>query len=372
MAVSLGSRTVLLVLLVVAIVLLAAITAPFARALFLAAVLAGALSPAYERLTRRVRGRRNLAAAITTVLLVLVVVIPLATIAALALKEALDGVAFVRDTLRSEGVHGLVERLPAPLRSLGERVVAEMPQAQGDIEDIAASRGGQAAAAVGVAVQMTSTVLLQMAMMLIAFYFLLIDGKKLVRWIDDVLPLRHVQFVEILNEFRRVSVAVLVSSLATSGVQAAAAFVGYVIVKVPNALFFALLTFFVGLIPAVGAASVVLATAVLMLLSGHPGAAAFLAAYGVVVVGLVDNIVKPYLIKGEVELHGAVVFFSLLGGLAFFGAVGLVAGPLIVSFFLTVLKLMRRELGPPADKPPEVKPAEGHVGPGSGRVIAPG
>ena len=369
-----GARTILIVLLVIAVGLLFAITAPFGRALFLAAVLAGAISPLYERLTHKLRGRRNLAAAIATLLLVLVVVIPIATVAGLAIKEALDGAAFVRDTLKSEGVAGLVERLPGPLQSLGERVVAEMPQAQSDIEDIASTRGGQAAAAVGAAMQTTSTLLLQTAMMLIAFFFFLVDGKKLIRWVDHTLPLKHVQLVELLGEFRRVSVAVLVSSLATAGVQATAAFIGYMIVRVPNALFFALLTFFIGLIPAVGAAVVVLAVALLMLLSGHPGAAIFLAIYGVVVVGLVDNIVKPLLIKGEVELHGAVVFFSLLGGLAVFGAVGLIAGPAIVSFFLTVVKLVRRELGQPTviEKPTEVK-ADRHATPhGSGRVVAPG
>jgi predicted PurR-regulated permease PerM len=55
-------------------------------------------------------------------------------------------------------------------------------------------------------------------------------------------------------------------------------------------------------------------------------------------------VAKPYLIRGDVELHGAVVFFSLLGGLAYFGAVGLLAGPLIVSFFLAVMRMWRDEL----------------------------
>ena len=87
-----------------------------------------------------------------------------------------------------------------------------------------------------------------------------------------------------------------------------------------------------------------------MFLSGQPGAALFLAIWGILVVGLTDNVVKPYLIRGGIELHGAVVFFSLLGGLAYFGPVGLLAGPLIVSFFLAVVHMWKAELDAADDR----------------------
>ena len=64
--------------------------------------------------------------------------------------------------------------------------------------------------------------------------------------------------------------------------------------------------------------------------------------------GLTDNVVKPYLIRGGLEMHGAVVFFSLLGGISYFGAVGLIAGPLVVSFFLAVLRMWDRDEEAPA------------------------
>jgi predicted PurR-regulated permease PerM len=63
-------------------------------------------------------------------------------------------------------------------------------------------------------------------------------------------------------------------------------------------------------------------------------------------VGLIDNVIKPLFIKGGIELHGAVVFFSLIGGLAAFGGVGLLAGPLTVAFFLAAIRMGQRELGP--------------------------
>jgi predicted PurR-regulated permease PerM len=76
------------------------------------------------------------------------------------------------------------------------------------------------------------------------------------------------------------------------------------------------------------------------------------------VVGLIDNVVKPLFIKGGVELHGAVVFFSLIGGLAAFGTIGIIAGPLIVAFFLAVVRMGQRDLADPSptSNPPATTP----------------
>jgi predicted PurR-regulated permease PerM len=71
--------------------------------------------------------------------------------------------------------------------------------------------------------------------------------------------------------------------------------------------------------------------------------AAFLAVWGLVVVGLIDNVAKPFLIKGDVEMGGAVVFFALIGGIAAFGMIGLVVGPLAVAIFLALLRMYRRD-----------------------------
>ena len=75
---------------------------------------------------------------------------------------------------------------------------------------------------------------------------------------------------------------------------------------------------------------------VVLFIQGRIGWAIFMVAWALLVVGLIDNVVKPLLIKGGVEMHGVVVFFALLGGLAAFGAVGLIAGPLVVAFFIAI------------------------------------
>ena len=343
-----AARWTLLVLTIIALALLALIIQPFAAALFIAAVIAGAISPWYERLAARLKGRRQIAAGLTTAGILLIVVLPLASISVVLANEVAAGANYVRTTLRSEGVQGLVNDLPRPLRALAQKVMSRLPQDQGDLQDLTQKQSGRAAAAVGGVLSATWDVVIQLVMMLIAFFFFLVDGPQLVDWFEDVMPLGRGQTRRLLAEFRQVSVAVIVSSVATAAIQAAVALVGYLIARVPNPFFFAIVTLIVALVPAVGAGSVVLAAAVIMYLGGHSYAALFLVLWGILAVGLIDNVVKPFLIRGGIELHGAVVFFALLGGLAYFGPVGLVAGPLVVSFFLAVIRMWDRDDAEPA------------------------
>jgi len=338
-----AARRFLLVLLLAALLLVGAVVWPLASALFLAAVLAVVLAPLQARLAKWLRGRPNLAAGIQVLAVLLLLVGPLLAMSAIVMREATDGARFILDTVRSEGMSGLVQRLPAPLADYATRALGQLGHISKTIEEQVNAQGARAASVVGAALLATGSLLFELAMMAIALFFLLVGGNELVAWIDDVTPLRRGQTRELLAEFKKVSYAVIVSSLISAGVQAAAALAGYLIASVPHPVFFAGVTFFFALIPVIGAAAVCLFAALILLVTGHPYMAMFLAAWGVLVVGLVDNVVKPYLIKGETEMHGAVVFFALLGGLGAFGVIGLLIGPLAVAMLLSLLRMYRRD-----------------------------
>jgi predicted PurR-regulated permease PerM len=335
-----------LVVLITATVLLCLVIRPMASALFLAAVLAGALWPLQQGLTRRVRGRRGIAAGVLVLGVVIAIVGPVVSMSAFVVKEGADGVKFVSQTVRSEGVSGLIERLPESLQKITRPVLDQIPRAPGTegdqgLEKQVTGQGSRAAAAVGAAVAATGSLLFQATLMVIALFFMLVQGKELVTWLDGTLPLKRGQTQELLIDFKKVSYSVLVSSLATAAVQALAAMIGYFIARVPHPIFFAAVTFFVAFIPAIGAASVCLLAALILLVTGHPYMALFLSIWGVLVVGLVDNVVKPWLIKSGMQMNGAIVFFALIGGLGAFGTVGLLMGPMIVSLFLALLRMYR-------------------------------
>ncbi len=339
------SRWFLVALMAVALALTAAVARPFFTAFFVAAVLAAALAAPMRRVTRLLGGRRRLAALFMTGTVVVAVLGPVGALGAVLVKDVVEAIGWVRQALQSEGIAGLVGRLPAALQGPAQRALAEVPHGAQEIQDFVTSQAGRAASAVGAVLGTTGSLLLQTVLMLIAFFFLLVDGATLVEWVKEAIPLKRGQAAELLEEFRRVTVAVIVSTFATAAVQTLAAFLGYLVARVPNATFFALVTFLLALVPAVGATVVVVALALLQFFTGHRAGGIFLAVWGLGVVGLMDNVVKPLFMKGGMEIHGAVVFFALIGGIAAFGPVGLVAGPLAVSFLIAVVRMYRRDYG---------------------------
>lgn len=348
------ARRAFIVLMAGAIVLLGFVIEPLAAALSLAAALAAVLWPLQQALTQRFRYRSGLASGLLVLGVVLAFIGPIVAISAFAVNEASQGIQYVTGTVRSEGVAGLIERMPSPLREIAGDLVQRLPQTPGSnmeqrVERQVNAQGGKAAQAVGAVVAATGSFFFEAAMMLIAAFFLLVHGDALVHWLDHVSPLARGQTRELLREFKKVSYSVIASSIVTAGVQATAALIGYAIAGVRHPVFFGAVTFFVAFIPAIGAGGVCLTAAALLLLTGQPYAALFLALWGVFVVGLADNIVKPYLLKKGMELHGAIVFFSLIGGLLAFGAAGLLIGPLIVALFLALLRIYHRDFG--ADRP---------------------
>ena len=347
------ARRLFLALLLATTAALLLVIRPLATPLFFAAVLAGVIWPLQVRLSRLLRGRRAISAGVWTLAVVVLLITPLVYLSAFVVTEVTQGVRFVRTTLQSEGFAGLVERLPAPagrvVRFVQDRLPAEGLGLEQLFQEQVTAQGGRAAAVVGGAVAATGSLLFQVTLALVAFFFLLLQGQQMVLWLDETLPLKPKQTQELLREFKTVSYSVLVSSVITAAVQAAVAFIGYLISRVPHPLFFATVTFFIAFIPALGAAFVCLVAALLLLVTGHPYAALFLALWAIFAVGLIDNVIKPLLIRQGMNMNGAVVFFALIGGLGAFGTVGLLLGPLVVALFLAMLRMYRRDF---LDVPP--------------------
>jgi predicted PurR-regulated permease PerM len=339
------AHAVLVILAIFALALLVVIAQPFATPLFVAAVLAGALSPWTSWLARLLRGRRKVAAGLVTSFVLVAAIGPLSALGAVLVPQIVSGVGWVRTALQSGGVAGIIQRAPGPLRPLLEHVMQAIPASMEAVQQVVSAQGSRAATVLGNLLSATGTLLFQTVMTLIALFFLLLDGPALVGWLNEAIPLKRGQVSELLHEFRRVTVAVLLSVLATAGVQSLLALAGYIVAGVPNAVFFFVTTFVLGLVPFVGATIVVVAVGALRMLTGHLGSGVFLIIWGLAVVGTIDNVLKPLFIRGGVPIHGAVIFFALIGGLLVFGPVGFLVGPLSVAFLVAVVRMYRRDWG---------------------------
>ena len=344
-----SARRFFFLLLAGAALLLGLVVRPLATALLLAMVLAVVVWPVHRRLAACLGSRPRLSASVVVFGVVLLLVAPLAALSAFLVEEGSQGLKFVADLVRSERMTTLLDKLPGPLEKWAAEALAAVPEHweprnlhRRSAEEVTAV-GEKTAAAVGVAARATGSVIFQGTMMLIALYFLLLHGDELLTWLDGVLPLPHRQTRELLAEFKAVSYAVVVSTVVTAAVQTVAALIGLFIARVPYPLFFAALTFFAAFVPTVGAAAVSLLAALILFTTGHPYMALFLALWGLVVVGLVDNLVKPMLIRSGMRMSGGLVFFALVGGLASFGTAGLLIGPLVIAFFLALVRIYQRD-----------------------------
>ena len=342
------ARRFFVLLLSGATLLLAVVVRPLASALLVAAVLAGVMEPLHAMLAARLRGRPALAAGILVSSVVVVLVGPIVALAAFLLREGNDALTFLSTTMRSEGVTHLLTKLPDSLEKVATEALARLLDVHQMVERQMGAQGGKAVATVWAALSATGSLLYGAAMMLIALYFLLVQGGELVSWLDDALPLRPGHTRELLAEFKKVSFSVIVSTVISSGVQALVALIGYLICRVPHPVFFAALTFFMAFVPALGATSVCLLAAATLFVTGHPYLGLILAIWGIAVVGLVDNIIKPLLIKAGMEMRSAVVFFALIGGLGAFGPIGLIIGPMVVALFLALVRIYRRDFRVPS------------------------
>jgi len=329
--------------LVASLVLLAAVLLPLWQALLFAAILGSVLWPLQKRLQVRLWNRRYLAAMILTVGVVVLILTPLTIIGIIAVRQAIETTGWIRGAFARGGVHELLRPLPDNIEHWLSGVFDKVPS-QIKVLPQPAEAGRWFADQLQNVVSTVSAFAFDLAMMLIALFFLLADGPGLVDWLKRVSPLGPPRTQELLKEFRTVSRSVIGANFVTGLLQAAVATVGYTIANVPQPLFFGLLTLLTSFIPSVGTSMVSLPLAALLLLMGHPWAALFLAVWALVLVGTVDNLVRPLLIKGDLDVHGALVFFSIIGGISVFGLVGVVVGPMALTLTLTMIRFYRRDV----------------------------
>ncbi len=330
-------------LLTVSIVLVIATLAYLWEAMLIAAVLAGSFSSAHDRVASKLKNRRYLSSALFTVAVVILIVAPIATVLIVAISESISAVEFVRDTLEQGGSRELVRQLPDSMQSGVRYALNFLSKRASSISRELSAGGLFAVSLVSDALSRTGTILFDTTMMLIALNYFLADGHRLIAWIQEASPLKNRQTAELLREFHRTSRSALGSMTATAALQAGVATVGYGVAGIPQPFFFGLLTFLAAFIPSIGTALIAVPLSGLLILVGNTGWGIFLMAYSVVVVGLIDNLAKPLLMRDGMRIHGAIIFFALVGGLLVFGPTGLIVGPLAVTFFLSMIRLGQRD-----------------------------
>lgn len=316
---------------------------PFLMPIFLALILSTLLDPIYEATAGRMRNRKTLAALVVCLGLTVAILLPVLLLSISLAREANDAYQNLKDPATVKRIVAWLEPGTNPI--LG-RVQPWLPVSwRFENLEIGAQLGSQAQR-IGVAVLGAATTfaagvfnfLTDYFVMLVVLFFLLRDSAYFaegVRWISPLSERQENMFVE---RFRVVTRATVLGNLVTALAQGTVSGVIFLALGLPNPLLWGALTALFSLVPLIGTALVWAPWAVYLLAAGSYGRALIFVVTQVVAVGGIDNVLRPMLIEGRVRMHTLVVFFSILGGIGYFGILGMFFGPLVFAIGIAFLE----------------------------------
>ncbi|MAG20186.1 hypothetical protein CL618_02020 [archaeon] len=185
--------------------------------------------------------------------------------------------------------------------------------------------------------------LLDFVISIFIMFFLFRDGKEIIEWFEDLIPLSKDQKKKFIDKFDNMSSAVVYGYLLTAFIQGLVAGVGFWLLGIPSPLLWGILTMIFGLIPFVGAVVVWLPLGLYQLLLGNVFTGVSILLFGALVISLIDNFLKPKLISKKTDIHPIVILLGVIGGLKVFGFIGLFIGPIILSMLIVFLELYKGE-----------------------------
>ena len=345
-------RTFLFVLLALATLALGAILLPFYGTLLWAVILALLFTPFNRWLLARLGERRTPAALLTLVVMVLIAVLPLIFLSTSLFAEASALFERLQDpqTTPTAYFRTLYDALPTWLADLLMRLGLGNFDALQQRLTALLSQGsqflGKQALQIG---QNTFELVVSLFIMLYIAFFLIRDGDALRQTLRESIPLSERHQHDLTGKFAAVVRATVKGNLVVAAVQGALGGLAFWVLGIHGALLWAVLMGFLSLLPAVGAAIIWLPVALWLLASGATFQGIGLIGFGIVVIGLVDNVLRPRLVGKDTRLPDWMVLVTTLGGIAVFGLNGFVLGPLIAAMFFAVwyITIVQRRGEPP-------------------------
>ncbi len=332
-------RTLLFVMLAAVSVALLAVLWPFRGTLLWSVILALLFAPLYRRLLPHVGDRRTPAALLTVLVIVLIVIVPLSVLTA----SLADEISTVVERLQS-GEWQPVELLRQLLALLPTWLVEQLQRlGLTDISSLqrrlvtALGAGSELIARQALRVgQNTLEFAISLVIMLYITFFLLRDGDELARSLRRGLPLSTPHQQELSEKFSTVVRATVKGNVLIALIQGSLGGLAFWVLGVQAVLLWTVLMAFLSLLPTVGAALVWLPVALVFLATGAVWKGLALVIWGALVIGLVDNLLRPILVGKDTRLPDYVVLITTLGGLSAFGLHGFVLGPMIAAMFFAV------------------------------------
>lgn len=317
----------------------------FVMTVVLAAILAGLFHPMYRRLHALVGERGWLAALITVLVVLIVIVVPLALVLGLVAGEALRLSTAVAPRIQEVVSHP--NQLPTLLEKLPfyEHIAPYRTQILSRAGELIGNLGRFAVSSISATTAGTAQAILQFFILLYTLFFLLIDGPALLRKMTSFLPLRENEKELVLDKFVSVTRATLRGTLVIGIIQGTLGGLSFWAAGIEGALFWGTMMVVLSVLPVVGGALVWVPAVIVMAIQGQWQSALGVALFNALIVGSVDNVLRPRLVGRDTEMHDLMILFSTLGGIAAFGPMGFIIGPILAAVFVVSWEIFGTAFG---------------------------
>jgi len=325
--------------------LLYKILAPFLEAIFWAVLLAMVSYPVYKRIQRILGKQVFLSALIMTLLIVLVIVIPFTLLMTSLANEVIGAYNAVEEMIRTGRLQAYVEELrkvPA-VQTIWARLDRSVGLSQSqpfdfllkNIQQISTFLFNQSSKIL----KGLSTFLISFLFTLLSLYFLFKDGARLLLRLKEVFPAPPKERDLLIGRFQAMVKATVFGGILIAITQGALGGLAYWILGLHSPVLWGTAMAFVSFIPVGGTALIWAPTCLILFILGDYLEGILLLLIGVLVIGMVDNFLRPFFISSKTKIHPLLLFFTVLGGIQVFGLIGVVAGPLVATVCLTLFEI---------------------------------
>lgn len=299
--------------------------------LAVSAMAAVALNPLYRRLTAALNGSRNLAALLTVLIFVFLLLIPIGLLGSQILREAGELYQEIRLN-RDVYLHAIDQAVLMPLRTIFPMM------------DLSLNRGIEQGLVwltqhLGAIFSGTAVVLLDILLGIIALFYFLRDGKRFSESFILLSPLQDRHDRVILDRLTSAVHSVMKGQLFIAMIQGVLTGIGFWMFGVPNPALWGSVAAVCSLVPGVGTSLVIVPGIIMLLVVNQAWLALGLSLWGGLAVGLIDNLLGPYLVGRGANVHPLWILFGVLGGISLFGPMGFLLGPLLVSLLAALIDI---------------------------------
>jgi predicted PurR-regulated permease PerM len=336
------NRWVLLLLVLFISALFLSMIRQFLMAIFLAGIFSAVFYPVYSRLSEMFKRRQGLASLTTVLLIILVVLIPLAGLIGIITTQAVKVGTLIKPWMETQmsqprTLTALLESVPfvkdfeviEKIEPYRREILSRLGEVVSGISSFLVNKLSS------ITFGTVNFLLITFIMLYTMFYFF-VDGDILLKKILYYLPLEDTDERRMLDRFTSVTRATMKGTLVIGILQGGLAGLAFAVAGIPSSVFWGTLMTVLSVIPGIGSALIWVPAAVVLAITGHVAKAIGLAVFCALVVGSLDNLLRPVLVGKDTQMHELLIFFGTLGGLLMFGIPGFIIGPIIAALFATV------------------------------------